>query len=52
MKPPAKHQLTFAGRQTAFKHELGALYVAYLLLAANEPWCLAMLTRRLFPQKT
>ena len=25
-------QLTFAGRQSAFKHELGALYVAYLLL--------------------
>ena len=24
-------QLTFAGRQSAFKHELGALYVAYLL---------------------
>ena len=25
-------QLTFAGRPSAFKHELGALYVAYLLL--------------------
>ena len=24
-------QLTFAGRQARFKHELGALYVAYLL---------------------
>jgi hypothetical protein len=27
-------ELTFEGRQAIFKHELGALYVACLLLAA------------------
>jgi len=37
-RDPASWHLTFEGRQAFFKHELGALYVAYLLLnPAREP---------------